>query len=198
MTHLKRLYLKKFNFWLSHTIFISCVYRAERGERNQHRPLKWPRDGIQQHGLVLVLRRYTVRAWVVCWAAHHPPSTSTSPILWTRALSTILGFDPPQVQRPGLPRNSTMKGNNLLKQIVPVTTLRNMNMISDIFLKVFIGYLFESIRLLFFWKYSFVICLKVFVCLLFESIRLLFIWKYSFAIYLKVFVCYLFESIRLM
>ena len=40
---------------LSHTIFISCVYRAERGERNQHRPLKWPRDGIQQHGLVLVL-----------------------------------------------------------------------------------------------------------------------------------------------
>ena len=65
--------------------------------------------------------------------------------LWTRAraLSTILGFDPPQVQQPGLPRNSTMKGNNLLlKGIVPVTTLRNMNVISDIFLKVFIGYLF--------------------------------------------------------
>ena len=130
---------------LSHTIFISCVYRAEIGECNKHRPLKSPRDGIQQHGLVLVLRRYTVRARVVCWAAHHPPSTSTSPIMWirARALSTILGFDPPRVQQPGLPCNSTMKGNNLLlKGIVPVTTLRNMNVISDIFWKVFIGYLF--------------------------------------------------------
>ena len=34
-------------------------------------------------------------------------------------------------------------------------TLQNMNVISDIFLKVFIGYLFKSIRLLFVLKYSF-------------------------------------------
>ena len=62
--------------------------------------------------------------------------TSTSTQHNTRIRST-------PVQQPGLPRNSTMKGNNLLlKGIVPVTTLRNMNVISDIFLKVFIGYLF--------------------------------------------------------
>ena len=41
-------------------------------------------------------------------------------------------------------------------------------------------YFFESIHLLFVWKYSFAICLKVFVCYLFESIRLLIVWKYSF------------------
>ena len=66
-------------------------------------------------------------------------------------------------QRALLP-NSTINCNNKLKRIVPVTTLRNMNLALN----------FESIRCYFVWKYSFDI--------FFESIRLLFFWKYSFDI----------------
>ena len=138
----------------------------------------------------------------------------TSPITWTRrALNRLLGSGQPCLRRPGLPSNSMMQVINIL--IVPVMTSRNMNVISlDIFFKLVISYLFESIRLHFFesirllllWKYSFAIFLKVFFCYyfesirlhFFESIRLLLLWKYSFAIFLKVFVCYYFESIRLM
>ena len=142
-------------------------YRAERGEHNQHRPPKWARDGIRQHGLVL--QGSTVQAWVVWWSARHP-STSASLIKWTPALSQILnsarGLDPPQLQQRALLPNSTLNCNNKLKRIVPVTMLQNMNLVLN----------FESIRLLF--------CLKVFVWYFFR--------KYLFAIFLKVFIWYLF------
>ena len=121
-------------------------YRPHRGEGNQHRHLKWQLDGNQHHGvvLVLVLRRYSV----VCWTAQQHPVTS--PITWThRALNRLLGNGQPRLRWPGLPSNSTMQVINIL--IVPVTTSRNMNVISlDIFFKLVISYLFESIRLNFF------------------------------------------------
>ena len=121
-------------------------YRPNRGEGNQHRHLKWQLDENQHHGvvLVLVLRRYSV----VCWAAQQHPLTSL--ITWTRrALNRLLGSGQPRLRRPGLPSNSTMQVINIL--IVPVTTSRNMNVISlDIFFKLVISYLFESIRLQFF------------------------------------------------
>ena len=64
---------------LSHTIFISCVYRPNRGEGNQHQHLKWRLDGTQPHGVVLVL---VLHRSVGCWAGIcnisdyvDPPST---------------------------------------------------------------------------------------------------------------------------
>ena len=160
-------------------------YRSERGEHNLQ-PRKWAWDGMKQIGLVH--QGSMVRAWVVWWAARRP---STSPIIWTSALSRILnstrGLEPlRQQQRLDLLLNC----NNKLKRMVPVTMLRNLNLALN----------FESIRLVF--------CLKVFVwyfvwnylfVILFESICLLFclkvfiwyfVWKYSFAI--------LFESICLL
>ena len=163
-------------------------YNSERGEHNQQ-PRKWARDGIQQIGLVL--QGSTVQAWVVRWAARCP---WTSPIMWTSALSRILnstrGLEPLQQQPLDRLLNCTLNCSNKLKRIVPVTMLRNLNLVLNfesihlVFcLKVFVWY--------FVWKYSFgilfesiylVFCLKVFVWY--------FVWKYSFGI--------LFESIRLL
>ena len=113
-------------------------YRRNRGERNQHRHLKWQRDGTQQHGVVLVLRRYTVLVSVVCWAAHHPNAPLTSPTTWIRAVNRVLCGGQPRPRQPGLLLNSTMQGKDIRKMRVPVTTLRNMNMnliIDDIIFK---------------------------------------------------------------
>ena len=84
----------------SYNFHLIC-YRPNRGECNQHRHLKWQRDGNQQHGVVLVLRRYTVLASVVCWAAHHPPAPLTSPITWIRAVNRLLGGSQPRLAAAG-------------------------------------------------------------------------------------------------
>ena len=140
----------------SYNFHLIC-YRPNRGERNQHRHPKWQRDGNQQHGVMLVLRRYTVLASVVCWAAHHPPAPLTSLITWIRAVNRLLGGGQPRRQQPGLPLNSTMQGKDILKMRVPVTTLRNMNLIIDEIL--FLTQLLAS-----YLKVFICICLKVFVC----------------------------------
>ena len=123
---------------------------------------------------------------VACSCMSHIQTAQDIFILWKGHDPSYLvlkfGSGQPRLRRTGLPSNSTMQVINIRILIVPVTTSRNMNMISlDIFFKLVISYLFESIHLHFF-----------------ESIRLLLLWKYSFAIFLKVFVCYYFESIRLM
>ena len=177
---------------LSHTIFISFVYRPNRGEGNQHQHLKWQLDGTQPHGVVLVL---VLRHSVACWAARCQESL-TSPIMWThRALNRLLGNVQPLLQRPGLPSNSKVPVFN--RRIVSVTTSRNMNVINlDIFINLSVGISLTVFLCIY---------LKVFVCYYFESNHLHFVvcicsllhcryslalfLKYSFAITLKAIAC---------
>ena len=155
-------------------MFISCVYRPNRGEGNQHQHLKWQLDGTQPHGVVLVL---VLRRSVVCWAAHQ--ESLTSPITWThRALNRLLGNVQPLLRRPGLLSNSTMQVINI--RIVSMTMSRNMNVIRlDNFINLSIG-IYLTVFLCMF--------LKVFVCYYIESIRLHFFESIR---------CYYFESNRL-
>ena len=129
-------------------------------------------------------------AWVVCWAAHHPPSTSTSPILWDTSTQHNTGIWSTPSAAAGSAAQLHDEGQQLTERDSARDDVTGAWTWSVIF--------FESIHWLFILKYSFAIFLKVFVSYLFESIRLLFVWKYSFPICLKVFVSYLFESIRVM
>ena len=145
-------------------------YSPNRRQGNQHRHIRSEGDGTQQHSVVQANRRYTLlraSASVLSsgWAAHHPAACITSPIcLWTRALDPVQGSGQRRPPRLSLLTSSWRQRKYILKVIVPVTTLRNMNMNIDQWCNVFlISHLFESIRLQFIWKYSFPIVLKVFV-----------------------------------
>ena len=179
MTDLKRLYLKKFNFWLFLIQFSSHVFTGQR-------------EGTQQTPTSQMATGWDPAAW-----AGASPSA-----LYGSGMSGLLGSPSSSINLnlSDFVDMSTSTQHNTGIWSTPSAAAGSAAQLHDEGQQLFTErdsarddvteherdqwYFFESIQ-------GFAIFLKVFVCYLFESIRLLFVWKYSFAICLiclKVFV----------